>query len=442
MAAKNLEQRILDLVRSASERGIGMRDVLERFGSEAGRATLFRAVGRLLRDGRILKIGAARAARYYPDDASAYLSLPANQRQAVGYDFGRLESYRPNESRLMPPEVSERLRHAAAVADPARFADYARAIRERLMVDLSWASSCLEGNTYSYLDTEALVLYGEAAEGHSWEETQMVLNHKSAIRYMLDHIGDIEVTPREIKALHALLAQGLLDPMACGSIRRRPVVIGDSAYRPLDVPFQLEEQLNLLVDKARRIEDPVEQSLFLLAFLSYLQPFEDVNKRTARLAANIPLLKKGMGPLSFLEMSRREYLSATLLFYELGRADALARVYAAGYLGSLSRYSVDASRLLDSEEQRFALRHRRELSAAVRLVVTGGVAIDTAVVKAGFPQEETERARALVSKHLRALTEDNAVVYGLTPAAVAAWRPPVGPPPVPGPRGGDGRMRI
>ena len=78
------------------------------------------------------------------------------------------------------------------------------------MIDLSWNSSRLEGNTYSLLDTRRLIDFGEQAQGKALLETQMILNHKDAIEFLVNAAEDIGFNRYTILNLHALLASGLL----------------------------------------------------------------------------------------------------------------------------------------------------------------------------------------------------------------------------------------
>lgn len=50
--------------------------------------------------------------------------------------------------------------------------------------------------------------------------------------------------------------------------------------------------------------------------ISYIQPFEDGNKRTSRLLGNALLLANGYCPLSYRSVDEVEYKKAIILFYE------------------------------------------------------------------------------------------------------------------------------
>ena len=192
---------------------------------------------------------------------------------------------------------------------------YAKQILNRLLIDLSWNSSRLEGNTYSLLDTTRLIELGEAAEGRDRLESQMIVNHKDAIEFLVNDAEDIGFNRYTILNLHGILAQNLLpDPGAPGRLRRMGVGIGKSTFHPLELPQLIEECFNQLLNTAAAIRDPFEQALFAMVQLPYLQPFDDVNKRVSRLSANIPFIKRNLSPLSFIDVPRAIYMDASWAF--------------------------------------------------------------------------------------------------------------------------------
>ena len=195
---------------------------------------------------------------------------------------------------------------------------YAKQILNRLLIDLAWNSSRLEGNTYSLLDTKRLIELGEEAEGRAHLEAQMILNHKDAIEFLVSAADEIGFNRYTILNLHALLANNLLaDPTAAGRLRYIAVGIERSTFHPLEVPQLIEECFDQILATAAAIADPFEQAFFIMVQLPYLQPFDDVNKRVSRLAANIPLIKGNLSPLSFADVPRRTYTEAVLGIYEL-----------------------------------------------------------------------------------------------------------------------------
>src|SRR5262249_11173545 len=147
----------------------------------------------------------------------------------------------------------------------------------RLLIDLSWNSSRLEGNTYSLLDTRRLIDLGEEAEGKERLEAQMILNHKDAIEFLVRSAEDIGFNRYTILNLHGLLANNLLaDPQAAGRLRHIGVGIDGSVFHPLEVPQVIEECFDQILATASAIADPFEQSFFVMVQLPYLQPFDDV----------------------------------------------------------------------------------------------------------------------------------------------------------------------
>lgn len=120
----------------------------------------------------------------------------------------------------------------------------------------------------------------------------MIINHKAAIEYIIESVAEEKINMHTVCSIHALLSENLLgDSSASGRMRNIAVNISGATYMPSDNPHILQEYFQLFIDKLNCINDAFEQSFFALVHLSYIQAFEDVNKRTARLVANIPLIK-------------------------------------------------------------------------------------------------------------------------------------------------------
>jgi Fic family protein len=201
--------------------------------------------------------GEARGEVYVPTspegaEIKAFVRQPIQGRRPVGYNIEFLDAYRPNETWYLPEKLLGQLHTLGrSPADHAPAGTFARDILNRLLIDMSWASSRLEGNTYNRLDTERLIRFGEAAEGKDAIETQMILNHKMAIEYLVHHAGRVGVNVETIIAVHALLSDGLLaDPMACGKLRNRAVEIGGSVFLPIALPQRIEELFGIVLGMA------------------------------------------------------------------------------------------------------------------------------------------------------------------------------------------------
>ncbi len=396
-----------------------LRTSLAKRGYSISQPTLSRRLARLQAQRHVVVRGAGRGTVYERDSYHDWFSLPPTRRPKVSYNVRLLETYIPNETRWFAPEEIDRL-HEAGGDRKLDASTYSRAIAQKLLVDLSFASSALEGNTYSYLDTQVLVEFGQAAEGKAAEETQMILNHKEAILYLIDNISEIEISPRELRTLHALLSRGLVEPAAVGDVRKRPVDIGGSAYVPLSIPQKLTDELASLAAKSAAIQEPFEQSLFLMAFISYLQPFLDVNKRTGRLACNIPLLKNRLAPLSFLEMDKEKYVEGLLAFYELNRIDLLKSAYIQGYVDSASRYDAYVGRERSAVE--LEVRRRADIHTCVKSYVEKSVSqgrrVDPdAYAREYFHTESQDLQSKLVERVgeiIAALNDASHIAYGIS----------------------------
>jgi Fic family protein len=302
-----------------------------------------------------------------------YVTLPLQNRSNVGFNRDFLGEYRPNTSSYLTDEDKETLLGLGQVEEEVQPAGtYARKILDRLLIDLSFNSSRLEGNTYSLLDTERLIQDGAPAEGKDAQETQMILNHKGAIEFLVDPSGQIGFNRFAITNLHAHLSENLLgNPAAEGRLRTIPVDIGRSVYVPTAIPQLIEECFDLILARARQIQNPYEQAFFVLVHLPYLQPFDDVNKRVARLAANIPLIRNNLCPLSFIDVPKKLYIEALLGVYEINDVALLKDVFMWAYRRSASRYKVIQESLGTPDP--INLQYRDLIKRGVKELVEAGI---------------------------------------------------------------------
>jgi hypothetical protein len=271
-----------------------------------------------------------------------FVHRPIADQPPVGYRREFLERYVPNESAYLSDALRAQLNELGRTPYGRRPAGtYARDILNRLLIDLSWSSSRLEGNTHSLLDTRELIERGTAAPGKDAKETQMILNHKAAIELLVESADEVGVNRYTITNLHALLADNLLEhPRNAGRLRTTPIAVAGSTYIPTAIPQLIEELFAELLEKSAAIREPFEQSFFLIVQLPYLQPFVDVNKRTSRLAENIPLIKWNLVPLSFIDVPEDIYIDALSGVFQLNRTELLRDVYLWAYERPARQYKT------------------------------------------------------------------------------------------------------
>jgi Fic/DOC family len=355
----------------------------------------------------------------------SYVRRPIAGRTPVGYQREFLDAYIPNESWYLSNAVRSHLRRIGITSDMERPAGtYGRAILNRLLIDLSWASSRLEGNTYSRLDTQNLIESGRYAEGKDAQEAQMILNHKAAIELLVDDADVIGFDSHTFLSLHGLLSENLMpNPDASGRLRTRPVDIGGSVFVPLGAPQIINECFHEILDKAAEIADPFEQAFFVLVHLPYLQPFEDVNKRVSRLGANIPLLKHNLCPLTFIDVPDRAYIDATLGIYELNRVDLLSDLFVWAYERSTREYVVVSKSLAEPEPLR--LQYRLQLHEIVADIVRNlRLDVHQAIKQYADEQlgkEDRQAFAEMVQEEIKRLHKGIIARYRIRPSEFEAW---------------------
>jgi hypothetical protein len=435
-----------------SDNGLTLGELLAQHPNVA-RRTAQRLIANLIGQGQVIATGEGRARRYFragvsadtgasaartdifpsfiplsadSEDILAYIDQPLEARKPVGYQRDFLDAYRPNETWYLSESLRRQLHKMGRTADAgAPAGTYSRAILNRLLIDLSWASSHLEGNTYSRLDTRELIEHGKAARGKAAIETQMILNHKTAIELLVENIDNAEFNRYTLMNLHSALAENLLpNPADEGRIRQHAVDIGKSVYRPLFTPQQIEDALDTLLNKVNQIDDPFEQSFFMMVHLPYLQPFADINKRTSRLAANLPLFRANLCPLTFLDVPEQAYSRATLGVYELTRVQLLRDLYVWAYERSTQEYLALKQNLAEPDPLRLAWRDL--IKQTIREIVihpeSDPLASIQRSVAGHVPEHERTSVQSLIVEELKRLHEGVLARYGLRPTEYATWK--------------------
>ena len=443
----------IEAIVSMFPNGTGIREIANNLDEKIPRRTLQYRLKYLVNEGRLLTEGEKRGVKYRlpvtraiygeiskkdaePGESFSegineirkYIRQPIETRKRVGYDRKFLDSYLPNTSFYLSEKEREHLRKIGtqvAAEQPAGV--HAKQILNRLLIDISWNSSRLEGNTYSLLETSRLINFGKEAEGKDQLEAQMILNHKEAIEFLVDSAAEIGFNRYTIFNLHALLAHNLFaDPKSIGKLRRIAVGIGKSAFRPLETPQLVDECFDQLLASATAIKDPFEQSFFTMVQIPYLQPFDDVNKRLSRLAANIPLIRENLMPLSFIEVPTDAYIEAVLGVYELKEIALLKNIFIKAYESSASRYR--AVRQVIGEPDQFRIKHREGLFHIVREIILASMNRKSAFehiehwVEETIEFEDRETFREIAENELIALHEGSCARYKVTLPEFQAWQ--------------------
>ena len=255
----------------------------------------------------------------------------------------------------------------------------------------------------------------------------MILNHKAAIEFLIDNVDYIGFNQYTILNIHALLSDELLGNFdASGRLRTIPVGIGPSVYSPPEVPQLIEECFKQILETAAAINDPFEQAFFSMVHLPYLQPFEDVNKRVSRLAANISLILNNLSPISFVEVPQRAYIDGIIGVYELNNIKLLQDVYVWAYERSCYRYGLVRDTLVEPDP--FRLQYRKLVSDVVKKIVTERQAQKTAFAcirqwaQQYVPKNDRVRFVEMAETELIRLHEGNIARHQLRPDEFIAWQ--------------------
>jgi fido (protein-threonine AMPylation protein)/DNA-binding transcriptional ArsR family regulator len=270
-------------------------------------------------------------------DIDRYFSLDPDQRTGAKKSFnpdvfGIIDGlFSPSERK----ELNQIFKNFGTESQSGNKDIYLREV-ERFVIELSWKSSKIEGNTYSLLDTETLIKQKIEAKGHPKDEAVMILNHKKAFETILANRNDYKnMLFSQITQLHNILVKDL---NVTTGIRNQAVGITGTTYQPLDNEWQIREAMDNFVTCLNRAEYPLEKALLTIAMISYIQPFADGNKRTARMLANAILLANDFYPLSYRSVDETFYKKSLVLFYEQNSLYYLKQIIVDQYKFALNTY--------------------------------------------------------------------------------------------------------
>ena len=288
---------------------------------EIGYATVKRVLTKLISDNLILPEGKGKARKYitspsyelfYPIDVKLYFEKEIDDRDI-----------KDSFNLTLITDVLSKVKLFAEI-ELQNLTNLQKEL-ERLAIDLSWKSSQIEGNTYSLLETERLLKEKETAEGKTKDDAVMLLNHKEAIDFIIenpDYMAPLTIS--RIEDIHSLLIKDLgVDR----NIRKRKVGISGTNYKPLDNEHQIKEALRDMCELVNNRECVFEKALLALILISYIQPFGDGNKRTARIIGNAILVSNTYSPISFRTIDSVEYKNAMLIFYEQNNITTFKEIF-------------------------------------------------------------------------------------------------------------------
>src|SRR3990167_3444771 len=326
---KNQRAILLILGEKGALSSSGARGELTKRGEDISLVTVKRLLAEMKTLGLIESTGAGRAVTYTVSslgrmfatpNAAAYCALEPDKRYgAKNYNFALFDAtpgnlFSAEEMVILEKEL------------------------ERFIIELSWKSSKIEGNTYTLLDTQKLIERGVEAPGHDKKEMSMILNHKNAFKFAREHLTYCKkLNKAGLEEIHKILVKDL---DVNSGWRQKPVGITGSIYRPLDNQHQITEAVTALINAANRAKNVYTKALITLAGVGYVQPFEDGNKRAARLMANALLIADGGAPLSYRSVDENVYREATFVFYELNSIMPLKKIFIEQYLFATENYLV------------------------------------------------------------------------------------------------------
>lgn len=323
-----------------------IENFLTRLGQNASKMTITRDLKLLLNNHVIIKSGNAKATTYKASASSSllksinvenYFAQDQDKRlpDTVGFNFdifNLLKNLLTEQEKAELAQINNTyLQKRNNLSETLRKKEF-----ERLTIELAWKSSQIEGNTYTLLDTERLLKENISAQGKTADETNMILNHKRALDFVLQAPEYYKIlTVGKIEEIHRLLVANL---NVSTGIRQGTVGIVGTNYKPLDNIYQITEALQKLTSLVNNVDNPLEKALLTVLMIAYIQPFEDGNKRTSRILANALLLAFDYCPLSYRSVDEIEYKKAVILFYEQNNLAYFKKLFIEQFKQAVNKY--------------------------------------------------------------------------------------------------------
>ena len=337
----NTETAIIDFLKKNGPSS--SKQIFDQINTTVSYATTKRILVSLAKANFLSVYGLAKATRYAispvyqvirPIDLNAYYQQEIDERKIIevfNEVLANHDVFTESELKSLNKLQHEFVKNTSQLSE----AEYKKEF-ERLAIDLSWKSSQIEGNTYSLLETERLLRERETAAGKTKEEASMLLNHKEALDFILENSGYLNpLSISKIEDIHSILVKDLAVEK---NLRKRRVGISGTNYKPLDNEFQIKEAVQNACDIINKKINVFEKALLTLVLISYIQPFMDGNKRTARIVSNAILLNEGYCPISFRTVDSLEYKKAMLLFYEQNNISAFKEIFISQFEFAVKTY--------------------------------------------------------------------------------------------------------
>lgn len=348
---KQLNKRQVDILEKIpTKEGVSSSDIFRTLNQKVSLVTIKRDLDNLVLLKYLERKGKGRATIYektilgvlfFPVDASKYNEVDPDMRNgSSNFNFALFEEFPENifleeEKKVLDNATENYKRKMKNITPIVQSKEL-----ERFIIELSWKSSKIEGNTYTLLDTERLIREGIPGEGHTANETAMIINHKKAFSFIMDNLGSLRkdgITSIFVEKVHELLT---LDLGVSRGIRKGLVGIIGTKYKPLDNKYQIDEALESLYKLVNKMSNSYSKALTILIGISYIQPFEDGNKRTARLLCNAILLALNSAPLSYRSVDESNYRESILVFYEKNSLVPMKKIFIEQYIFSTENYLV------------------------------------------------------------------------------------------------------
>lgn len=215
-------------------------------------------------------------------------------------------------------------------------------LREEFIIESSYNSNAIEGNTITLRETVLILKEGMTIAEKPIREHLDIIGFKDAFNYIYELVANNEpLTERAIKDIHSLVLMSNAENR--GIYRKIPVRILGAENEPTP-PYLIAEEMAALIAKYQQkltTLHPLEAISWLHLAFESIHPFIDGNGRTGRLLLNFELLKQGYLPVDIKFTDRAKYYQCFDKYHKNQQDVSALLALIAGYeLKELEQYLV------------------------------------------------------------------------------------------------------
>lgn len=188
-------------------------------------------------------------------------------------------------------------------------------LAKKYMVESIYRSANIEGIAMTFPETQT-ICDGMSVANHSTDDIEAIIDLKNAWRWYFNN-PSISINSKTLKTVNSILGKNTV--INSGSYRtaydepiRVPLKNNENYYPPIPDEKEIEADIKAILE----LDNKLEAALELFCYVAKGQFFNDGNKRTATLFANIYMIQNNQGIFSIPVDKKLDFYNLLSDYYE------------------------------------------------------------------------------------------------------------------------------